>query len=126
MSLDTILDRLSEHEEIDGLMVIGSAARDEVTPSSDYDLVILLSRIPVTLGIDHTYIANRMTDLNFMTVDDMDQLLESEDPIDPYTPHGRAFLRMGDGNITLDRSGRLGRSREIVNGRTKVRLLTER
>ncbi len=121
-----VLERLSKNNQIDGLMIVGSAARDELTASSDYDLVILLSDMPVPIDVGQTYIEHRLTDLNFVTVDEVDRFLESNEPIDPYTTNGRAFLRMSDGKIELDRSGRLKRAQRKVLRGPPLKLFTER
>ena len=105
MTLQELIERLRSRDHIDGIVVIGSAARDELEPASDYDLVILLSAMPVPIDIGITQGEHRPADLTFMTVEEMDELLETDKPINPYTTNGRAFLRMGDGKIELDRSG---------------------
>ena len=125
MKLEEVLARLRNSDQIDGLMIIGSAARNELTLSSDYDLVILFPDLPVPIDIGQTFIDKRVTDLNFITVEEVDRFLETEEPISPYTTNGRILLRMGDGRIELDRSDRLKRAREKVLGGAEVKLFTE-
>ena len=114
MTLDDVIQRLRHRDEIDGLMIVGSAARNEVGPTSDYDLFILMSTMPVPIERGQTYVDGRITDLKFLVVEEMDKLIAAEEPINPYTGNGRAFLRMGDGRIELDRSGRLERAQQKV------------
>ena len=125
MTLDDVIQRLRHRDEIDGLMIVGSAARNEVGPTSDYDLFILMSTMPVPIEMGQTYVDGRITDLKFLMVEEMDKLIAAEEPINPYTGNGRAFLRMGDGRIELDRSGRLERAQQKVLAGVPLRLFTE-
>lgn len=109
-TLREVISRLRRRDQVDGLMVIGSAARDELGPTSDYDLVILMSRMPVPVEFGQTYIDGRLTDLKLLAVQDIDKLIATEGRINPYSSDSSAFLRMGDGRIELDRSGRLKRA----------------
>ena len=109
-TLREVISRLRRRDQVDGLMVIGSAARDELGPTSDYDLVILMSRMPVPVEFGQTYIDGRLTDLKLLAVQDIDKLIATEGRINPYSSGSSAFLRMGDGRIELDRSGRLKRA----------------
>ena len=124
-TLQDVIGRLRQRDEVDGLMVIGSAARNELGPASDYDLVILMSKMPVPVEFGQTYIDGRLTDLKFFTAEDIDRLIAAEEPIDPYTAGGSAFLRMGDGKIEMDRSGRLKRAQRKVLAGMPLRLFTE-
>ena len=126
MTLEELVGRLRQRDQIDGIMVIGSAARDELQPGSDYDLVILLSDMPVPIDIGLTHVDDRPTDLNFITVEEMDELLESDKPVNPYTTKGGAFLRMGDGKIELDRSGRLERGQQTVLAGVPLKLFSSK
>jgi predicted nucleotidyltransferase len=38
-SLEAVYDRLKQNEEVEGLLLIGSLAKNELSPASDYDLV---------------------------------------------------------------------------------------
>ena len=125
ITLEDVIDRLRQRDEIDGVMVVGSADRGQVGPTSDYDLFILMSSTPVPIERGQTYVDGRITDLKFMMIEEMDKLIAAEEPVSPYTGHGRAFLRMGDGKIELDRSGRLGRAQERVLAGVPVQLLSE-
>ena len=126
MTLVEVTSRLAQKDDVDGLILIGSYARRELRPSSDYDLVILMSRLPVPIDMGLTYIDRRLTDLVFITVEDMNELLEGNKPINPYTLNGRTFLRLEEGEIMLDRSGRLERARQKVQRGVPLQLLSAR
>ena len=106
-TLDEVLRRLAAQPVVDGLMVVGSAARGELQSASDYDLVVLVSDMPVPVDMGVTVIDQRNTDLIFITTAELDSIIDSDEPVNPYTFLGRAFLRMADGRIEFDRSGRV-------------------
>ena len=118
-TFDEVLRRLQVQPVVDGLMVVGSAARGELQPASDYDLVVLISDMPVPVDMGVTVINRRNTDLIFITTAQLDTIIEGDEPVDPYTFLGRAFLRMADGRIEFDRSGRLRNAqRKLAKGVT--------
>ncbi len=125
MSLDDVLGRLRRQDRIDGLMVVGSAARDELGPASDYDLVLVFDELAVQADIGSTVIDGRDTDLRFLTVEELDEFVGSDGPIDPYSGNGRAFLRMGDGKIELDRHGLLEKAKEKVGSGVELKLFDD-
>ncbi len=106
-------------------MVMGSTAREELTPASDYDLVIVLSELAAPVDIGHTIVDGRHTDLQFFTVEELDDMIETERPVNPYVSSGRTLLRMGDGRIEKDESGCLDRARRKVLAGVKLKLFDD-
>ena len=107
LSFDEIIARLSQQDMVDGLLIVGSASEDKLTPASDYDLVIVLSAMPVPLHVGVTYIDNRFTDLIFYTIAQVGQLLAATAPFDFGDWRGRLVDWLETGIIAFDRSGRL-------------------
>lgn len=126
MPLEELIARLGRREAIDGIMVIGSLARDQLTPASDYDLVIVASDIAALVDMGHTIVDGRHTDLRFLAVQELNDMIESDGPVNPYTSNGSTLLRMGDGRIAKDESGCLGRARQKVLNGIDLELLDER
>ena len=54
MSLDELMVRLRRRDSVDGIMVVGSSAHEELTPASDYDLVIVMSELAAPIDMGHT------------------------------------------------------------------------
>lgn len=125
MPLDELIVRLRRRDTIDGIMVIGSTARDELTPASDYDLAIVGSDMAALVDMGHTIVDGRHTDLRFLTVQEMNDMIESKRPVNPYTSNGSTLLRMGDGQIEKDGSGCLGRARQKVLDGVELELLND-
>jgi predicted nucleotidyltransferase len=122
-TFEELIRRLRTQDVVDGLIVVGSAARDELHAASDYDLVILMSEMPVPIDMGVTFVDQRNTDLIFITTEELDDTIESSEPLNPYTFIGRAFLRMDDGRIELDRSGRLQKARQKLSDGVTLKLL---
>ena len=102
-----VIARLGRHDAVDGLIVIGSARSDEMSPSSDYDLVVVLSPMRVPLHVGITYIDGRIADLIFHTVAQVEQFLAADAPLDFGSWKGRLVGWLETGDIVFDRRGRL-------------------
>ena len=126
MPLDELIVRLRRREAIDGIMVIGSLARDQLTPASDYDLVIVASEMAALVDMGHTIVDGRHTDLRFLAVRELIDMIESDGPVNPHTPNGSTLLRMEDSRIEKDESGCLGRARQKVLNGVDLELLNDR
>lgn len=109
-----VITRLSEHSAVDGLIIVGSAAQEQLTPVSDYDLVIILSAMPVPLHVGVTYIDGRFTDLLFHTVDQVEQILAATTPFDFWDWTGRLVGWLQTGKVVFDRHGKVGQAQTKV------------
>lgn len=107
ISLDEVIHRLSEHWAVDGIIVVGSASRDKLNPASDYDLVVVLSEMPVPLHVGVTNIDGRFADLVFYKTEQVNAFLATTEPLDFWSWTGRMVGWLQDGRIVLDRDGRL-------------------
>ena len=128
ISLDEALARLARHAVVDGLVVVGSRERAALTPVSDYDLVVVLARMPTPLRVGLATIDRRLTDLVFVTTAAVDAVVALDVPV-PYDSWlGRAVEWLRDGEQVFDRAGRLARARahirdgEWLAGRTTAEL----
>ena len=110
MTLGEVTARLGQNEVVTGLLLIGSAARGELTPSSDYDLVIVLAEMPVPLHVGVTYIDGTLTDLIFLRAAQIDEVLALEERVSDDSWLGRIVRWLEEGAILLDRDGRLAQA----------------
>jgi predicted nucleotidyltransferase len=78
LTLEEATARLAADPCVEAVVVIGSASRQELTPASDYDLWVILNDPPVPLQRVHTYIDGRLTDINFLTVRELEWLATAE------------------------------------------------
>lgn len=80
-SFEEVIARLATHTAVDGLLSIGSLSRSELTPSSDYDLLVLLREAPLPLQVALTSIDRRLADIIFVNVVELEHLLPEDKPV---------------------------------------------
>ncbi len=103
MTFAQVTERLTHNERVEGLIVIGSASQDKLTPASDFDLIIVLTQLPHPLHVGVTSIDQRLTDLIFLTTAQIKQILALESPIEGEAWLGRIVRWLQDGDIIFDR-----------------------
>jgi predicted nucleotidyltransferase len=109
LTLEEVIVRLTKSEAVEGILLIGSANEDSLTPASDYDLVVVLSNMPVPLHVGVTRINHRLTDLIFVSAKEIEEVLALTEPVGCSKPLGRIIPWIQAGKIVFDRSGRLQR-----------------
>lgn len=105
--LDEVVQRLRSHPAVDGVLVVGSASRDELNDASDYDVVVVLAAMPVPLHVGVTNINGRFADVLFHTTEQVEAFLQADAPLDWEEWTGRLVGWLGEGQILFDRRGRL-------------------
>ncbi len=113
LTLDEVLARLAARPAVEGLALFGSRAGPGDSPVSDYDLLILVSRLPIGIFQMLTHIDGRMADVVFVTLDLADQVLAGS-PVPADTNAGRFLLKMQTAQIVYDASGRLARAQTLA------------
>lgn len=117
LSLDEVISRLSKQQAVDGLLVVGSAVKMELSPASDYDIVLVLSSMPASLHTGVTYTDGRFTDLVFHTSDELGQILAATEAFDFGDWTGRLVGWLQEGEIYFDRHGQLADAQaKVCNG----------
>ena len=114
MTLEEVIARLSSREVVEGIVIIGSAGENKLSPASDYDLLIVLSDMPAPLHVALTHIDQRLTDIIFITVAEIDHILTNNEPVDADSWIGRTIRWLQVGQIAFDRSERLHRAQRKV------------
>lgn len=120
LSLPEVLARLSAHAEVESLLLMGSTGQQALTPSSDYDLLVVMSSLSEPLGLIHTTIDQRLAEVYFVTAASLNPILDSA----TGTITGGALPQSGDqvalytwmqtGQIVLDRTGRLTQVQQLL------------
>jgi predicted nucleotidyltransferase len=114
MTFAQVTKRLAHNERVEGLIVIGSASQDKLTPASDFDLVIVLTELPLPLHVGVTSIDQRLTDLIFLTTAQIKQILALTSPVEGEAWLGRIVRWLQDGDIIFDRHTRLTQAQHKV------------
>lgn len=113
LSLDGVIAHLTRSSRVDGIAEFGSRAHHYATPSSDYDLLILVSSLPASVFQLVTTIDHRLADIVLVETQTADRLIASEEP--PTALFEVLFARkMQTAHIHYDRSSRLTRVQQYV------------
>jgi hypothetical protein len=118
LSFDELLARLSERELVEGVLVMGSAGSAALTPASDYDLLVVLSKEVQPLFLVVTAVEGRMAELYFATTAQIASL-GAGDPLEGYEATMAAWLRSG--RIIFDRAGLLARAQRTAQADQRVK-----
>jgi predicted nucleotidyltransferase len=121
LTLDEVIALLGRHPAVDGLLTIGSTGREALTPTSDYDLVVVLAESPLQLGVGITYIDHRLTDLLFVTAGQVEEIVRAQEPLDGEAWVGRLARWLHAGRVVFDRRGRLHAAQERVRSADLLR-----
>ena len=114
LTLEAALAQLAADARVDGLALFGSRAGAAAKPASDYDLLILVSSLPVRIFQMLSYIDGRMADVVFVLTEQADRLLDGAAPSAANTQDGRFLLKMRTAQIIYDASGRLARAQTLA------------
>lgn len=114
LTLKQVIARLSKKDVVDGVIIIGSASVNNLTPASDYDLVLVLSEMPVRLHVGLTNIDGHLADIIFLSETQIDQVQELDASVDSDAWLGRIVRWLLSGQIAFDRSGKVGAAQKKV------------
>lgn len=124
-SLEAVIDRLKQNEQVVGLLLIGSLAMSELSPTSDYDLVIVLQNAPCPWYVGVTMINNRFTDLILVREEAID-CIQTLDQAVPLSHELAPVIRwLKDGVILYDRKEKLAHSQQHVQRRECLSSLSD-
>lgn len=107
MELDEVVSRLAQHDAVDGIMLLGSTGTDALTPTSDYDLLLVLTELPVPMRIVNTWIDNRLTEVYCTTVDAIERIMANDATWSDGSEEATVLVWLNEGRIVHDRAGRL-------------------
>jgi predicted nucleotidyltransferase len=113
LDLEELVARLSRRESVDGIVFVGSTGTNELSPNSDYDVLVVIDEPALPLLVGLTTVGGRLTDLLFAAVPEVEQLLAGARPPADAWP-ARLARWVADGRIVFDRSGRLQRLSQLL------------
>ena len=114
MSLDEVLIRLSRSSHVEGVLTLGSTRAGELHPHSDYDLLVVLSQMPVPLRVILTTIDGRLTDVLFAHTDLITQIVSGHYKRARTADEGSLVERLKTGEVIHDRDGRIRQAQSIL------------
>ncbi len=119
MRLEQVVAQLAAHADVDGIVVMGSAATGALSPASDYDLLVVLSTFREPLFQTVTEVDGRFAEFYFVSTTSIDAIVMTDDL--PRLAREERGLFGGTllgwiktGTIAFDRHGALDRARQRV------------
>lgn len=106
-TLDEVLARLARNEIVDGIMLLASTGTIAHSPTSDYDLLLVLSELSAPMRIVNTWIDHRFAEIYCTTSADLERILAASDGRIEGTEGAVVFGWLQEGRVAFDRSGRL-------------------
>ena len=110
MTLDAVLARLAAHDAVEGILLMGSTGTGELTPTSDYDLLLVLTELPVPLRMVNTWVDGRLTEVYCTTVRAVERAAADPASWPDTSEEGGIVNWLRAGRVVHDRTGRLGRA----------------
>jgi hypothetical protein len=114
LTLDEVVARLVRHEVVRGIVLVGSTGGGGVTAVSDYDLLLILSQMPVPLHVLLTTIDGRLADIIFSDEAFIEQLLARDEIVPDEVVTASKLNWLGNGRIVYDADGRLAQAQAKI------------
>src|SRR5213080_3410663 len=89
---------------------MGSAGTGDLTPASDYDLLLVLSERPAPLRVVNTWVDGRLTEAFCTTAAVIDRIAATAETLLHSSEEGAIVRWLRSGRIVHDREGRLERA----------------
>jgi predicted nucleotidyltransferase len=107
-SLDEVVTRLARHREVESIVLLGSGAKGHLNPASDYDVLVVLSEVPVPVSLVLTTIERRLAEIVFFSADTIEEWLAME-TFDAESYAGSMLRRLQKARVAFDSTGRITR-----------------
>jgi hypothetical protein len=114
LSVQEVVMRLARHTEVNGVVMMGSGAVAMLNPTSDIDLLVVLSGSPLELKMVSTTIEGRLSEVYFVSASELDRFLEVPLKVHDYSEEAVRLRWIQTGQVLYDRSGRLERLRSVL------------
>jgi hypothetical protein len=113
-TLDELIARLARNDAVDGILLMGSTGTAALTPTSDYDLLVVLTDLPAPLRMVTTWVGERLTEVYCTTTAALDRVVAEPTTWSGNSEQGGVLSWLMNGRIAFDRFGLLRRSQEAV------------
>lgn len=114
LSLDIVVKRLQQRPEIDAILFAGTTGKASIKPYSDYDLLIVLNKVPTTPSLIITVIDQYITELYFIKAATLDEMIAQPQTVEANSLLGAFTSMVMKGEIIYDASERLAQLRNIA------------
>ncbi len=114
LSLDEVLRPLAQHEFVDGVLLLGSTGTDSLTPTSDYDLLLVLVDLPEVPRLVTTWVEGRLTEVYCTTVPVIERVAVSPTSWRNGSEEATLLTWLQEGRLVSDRTGRIALAQDRV------------
>ncbi|HSH77050.1 MAG TPA: nucleotidyltransferase domain-containing protein [Herpetosiphonaceae bacterium] len=118
LTLEQVVERLALHELVEGVVLVGSQARDAITPWSDYDILLVLRSMPAPLAVAYAWVGGRMADVIFVDVEAIRRIGREGVPIPVEGPDSSLARWLKAGHVVFDR-GEIRQARQAILSRDR-------
>ena len=117
LTLNEVISRLTNKTVVEGILTLGSTKTGAIHPHSDYDLLVVLSEMPVPLHVLLTTVDGRLADVLFVHSSLITQIVNGqvEKPSTEY--EGSLVERLKTGELVYDRDGQVSQAQKILANR---------
>jgi hypothetical protein len=105
LTLDDFVARLAARPLIEGILFVGSTATERMTPTSDYDLLVVFESLPAPLRLVTTWVDGRLTEVFCTTTQAIAHVGEAEGGFAENSEEGALLTWLRSGRIAFDRRG---------------------
>jgi hypothetical protein len=114
LPLDAVLARLAAREEVSGLLLMGTTGTDALTPTSDYDLLLVLALPAAPVMMVVTWIDGHFAEVYCTTVAALQRIAATPDAWHDVSAEGAIARWLCTGRIVHDRVGELDAARTAL------------
>ena len=126
MDFESLIERLKENRNVDGLLFLGSTGQATLNAHSDRDLLIVLNECDLSITNGTVYCGGILIDLIMVTLQQVEELVRTElGTISLSDSRASFFNWVPSGVIALDRSGSLKLLRNALKRSESSPKLTE-
>ena len=103
LTLDALVAHLVKQEAISGILFMGTTGTAALTPTSDYDLLLVFAALPVPLRMVTTWVDDRLTEIYCTTVQAVERVAADPTSFVEGSDEGILLTWLREGHVVHDR-----------------------
>ncbi len=114
LTLNAFVTRLATRTVVDGILFMGSTGADKLTPTSDYDLLLILANDPAAPRMVVTWVDGHLTEIYCTPIIALARIVAQPTAWREGSDEGAVINWLRDGRIVHDRAGRLADAQAVA------------